>query len=179
MQRSIVPALAACVLGISLVPASNTAAIPLPGGPSLRFEENLGQTDSSVRFRCRAPGYTLYLNDREAVFSFARAGLDTSMRLAFVDADPDVRIRGIDALPGRTNYLLGKDPRGWHTGVPSHGQVIYERLYPGIDALSYLGGHTLGELLAVEQRATAEALRREGRPNATSTPKRSSERSTS
>ena len=34
-------------------------------------------------------------------------------------------------------------------------------------ALGYLGGHTLGELLAAERKATAEALRRAGRPNAT------------
>ena len=39
--------------------------------------------------------------------------------------------------------------------------------HPEIDALSYLGGHTLGELLATERKATAEALRREGRPNTT------------
>lgn len=39
--------------------------------------------------------------------------------------------------------------------------------HPEIDALSYLGGHTLGGLLATERKATAEALRREGRPNAT------------
>jgi glucose-6-phosphate isomerase len=36
-----------------------------------------------------------------------------------------------------------------------------------IPALAYLGGHTLGELLDTERRATAEALRREGRPSAT------------
>ena len=39
--------------------------------------------------------------------------------------------------------------------------------HPGIPALAYLGGHTLGHLLDVERSATAEALRREGRPNAT------------
>jgi len=39
--------------------------------------------------------------------------------------------------------------------------------HPEIDALAYLGGHTLGGLLATERKATAEALRREGRPNAT------------
>lgn len=41
--------------------------------------------------------------------------------------------------------------------------------HPGISALSYLGGHSLGELLSVEHAATAEALRRVGRPNATFT----------
>jgi len=39
--------------------------------------------------------------------------------------------------------------------------------HPEIPALAYLGGHSLGALLATERSATAEALRREGRPNAT------------
>jgi glucose-6-phosphate isomerase len=39
--------------------------------------------------------------------------------------------------------------------------------HPDVPSLAYLGGHTLGGLLDAERRATAEALRREGRPNAT------------
>ena len=41
--------------------------------------------------------------------------------------------------------------------------------HPEIEALAYLGGHTMGGLLATERKATAEALRHEGRPNATFT----------
>ncbi len=47
------------------------------------------------------------------------------------------------------------------------GDVTIPERHPEISALSYLGGHTLGGLLSAERRATAEALRREGRPNAT------------
>jgi len=39
--------------------------------------------------------------------------------------------------------------------------------HPEMSEFAYLGGHTLGELLNTERRATAEALRLEGRPNAT------------
>ncbi len=39
--------------------------------------------------------------------------------------------------------------------------------HPEMPSLAYLGGHELGELLDTERRATAEALRRAGRPNAT------------
>jgi glucose-6-phosphate isomerase len=39
--------------------------------------------------------------------------------------------------------------------------------YPGIDELSYLGGHSLGELLRAEQQATAGALARQQRMNMT------------
>ncbi len=43
--------------------------------------------------------------------------------------------------------------------IPSHRKHV-----PG---MGYLAGHTLGELLDAERRATAEALRRRGRPNMT------------
>jgi glucose-6-phosphate isomerase len=40
-------------------------------------------------------------------------------------------------------------------------------LYADMDELSYLGGHTLAELLDAERRATTEALRQRGRPSMT------------
>ena len=40
-------------------------------------------------------------------------------------------------------------------------------LHAEIDELAYLGGHTLGELLDAERRATTEALRQRGRPSMT------------
>ena len=46
------------------------------------------------------------------------------------------------------------------------GDVVVPERHPEIAALSYLGGHGLGELLETERRATAEALRRRGRPSA-------------
>jgi len=45
--------------------------------------------------------------------------------------------------------------------------VTIPSLHGGVKELAYLGGHKLGELLAVEQRATAGALARRGRPNLT------------
>jgi glucose-6-phosphate isomerase len=40
-------------------------------------------------------------------------------------------------------------------------------LYGDVPELAYLGGHSLGELIDIEQRATAGALARRGRPNMT------------
>ncbi|HSG08676.1 MAG TPA: glucose-6-phosphate isomerase [Longimicrobiales bacterium] len=47
------------------------------------------------------------------------------------------------------------------------GDVAIPSRHPEISSLGYLGGASLGRLLDAERRATAEALRREGRPNAT------------
>ncbi len=52
--------------------------------------------------------------------------------------------------------------------VEDHGQEVPIPVrHPDVPEVAYLGGHTLEGLLHTERRATAEALRREGRPNAT------------
>ena len=45
--------------------------------------------------------------------------------------------------------------------------VEIPKLHADVPELSYLGGHTLGEVLDVERRATAGALAKRGRPNMT------------
>jgi len=45
--------------------------------------------------------------------------------------------------------------------------LVIPRLHSDVKELGYLGGHRLGELLSIEQRATAGALARRGRPNMT------------
>jgi glucose-6-phosphate isomerase len=50
-----------------------------------------------------------------------------------------------------------------------HSDVAIPALHRDVKELAYLGGHKLGELLDVEQRATAGALARRGRPNMTLT----------
>lgn len=52
---------------------------------------------------------------------------------------------------------------------PAADDVAIPRLEQGEKALAFLGGHTLGELLDVECRATASALARAGRPSMTMT----------
>ena len=52
--------------------------------------------------------------------------------------------------------------------VEDHGsEMMIPDRHRDLKGLSYLGGHTMGQLLAAEWRATAEALRRAGCPNAT------------
>jgi glucose-6-phosphate isomerase len=47
------------------------------------------------------------------------------------------------------------------------GDVQIPRLHSDVPELAYLGGHSLGELLSVERRATSVALASAGRPNMT------------
>ncbi len=55
------------------------------------------------------------------------------------------------------------------TRSPGDVDLEIPRAYSDVPELAYLGGHTLGELLEVERRATSGALARRGRPNLTIT----------
>ena len=46
-------------------------------------------------------------------------------------------------------------------------KIVIPKLHPNVKELGYLGGHHLGELLSIEQQATAGALGQRGRPNMT------------
>jgi glucose-6-phosphate isomerase len=59
----------------------------------------------------------------------------------------------------KTITILSIGDRGVDVTIPKE--------YQDVSALSYLGGHTLGELLDAERRATAQALAQRGRMNMT------------
>ena len=115
----------------------------------LHFEANEGQTDSKVRFLSRGTGYTVFLTDNEAAFVFDahkdwpwkssdRTPRDTpsivSMKLVGASSNP--LIRGLDELPGNSNYLRG-DGKNSHTNIANFSKLKYEQIYPGIDLVYY------------------------------------------
>ncbi|PYT10399.1 MAG: hypothetical protein DMF60_00210, partial [Acidobacteria bacterium] len=134
-------------------PSENHDKLPLS------FEANQGQLDSQVKFISRANGYNLFLTSTEALFQFriANCGLRNEspsagagarnpqsalLTMKLAGANPDARIRGLDAMPGRGNYFIG-DAANWRANVPSYSRVEYGNVYRGID-LVYHGDR--GEL---------------------------------
>ena len=118
----------------------------------LSFEANQGQTDSQVKFLARGRGYALFLTPTEAVLSLAKpqaqARAETSatsspeasgtvLAMQLAGANPEPQVSGKDALPGRVNYLRGKDPAHWQTQIPTYAKVAYEGIYPGVDLVYY------------------------------------------
>jgi hypothetical protein len=57
--------------------------------------------------------------------------------MRFVGANPGAEATAEDALPGVTNYLIGRDPRRWRTNVRQYGRVRYRGLYPGVELVYY------------------------------------------
>ena len=81
---------------------------------------------------------------------FSQAGVvyhagGSALRTRFLGAYGGVRIAGAQPA-GQANFLIGQDPRAWRTGLPAYREILYRRLYPGID-LAYRGeaGHFKSE----------------------------------
>lgn len=130
--RSAAPSWALAFLALALVCGEARAAAPGPLGA--RFEENVGQADSRVRFVSRSKGRALFLTDLDAVLVLRRDGAASeTIRLTFPGARFTAAPAGGEPLSGRTNYFLGRDPRKWRTGVAAYGSVRYAGVYPGID----------------------------------------------
>jgi len=127
-------------VGASLSSAEGTLrALPL------RFEPNLGQFDSDVKFAARGSGFEVRLSASSADLLLyepeAKSGSVTveavSMRVE--GGNPSAKLEGAGELRSVSNYLIGRDPAGWHTGVPNFGAVRYREIYPGIDLLFHGG----------------------------------------
>lgn len=132
----------------------------------LQFEANRGQYDKRVRFSARHRGYGLQLTATEAVFQLhdveSQATAQKPETQSMPDAPPNllnrptskssrsaiVRMKmaganltpsseGLEPLSGKLNYLIGNDPKQWHTNVPTFARVAYRNVYPGVDLVWY------------------------------------------
>ncbi len=123
----------------------------------LSFEQNVGQTDASVHFFTRGPGYSMFLTSTEAVMVLnqesgvrdqeseighaqetqarsASEGLtSTVVRMQLIGTNATPAVTGREQLSGKVNYFLGNDPAKWHTNIATFGRVEYDDVYPGID----------------------------------------------
>ncbi len=144
-------------------PAATTATTDNPrvsgsyGRLPLHFEANQGQTHKDVRFLSRGSGYSLYLTAGEALLVLSTPNPDAKRDRRTTPAQPDTKVQmktaalrmslvgaarkpvvsGLDELPGKANYFIGKDPAKWRTNVPTYAKVYYQNVYPGIDLLYY------------------------------------------
>jgi uncharacterized repeat protein (TIGR01451 family) len=128
------------------------SAIHIP----LFFEANEGQTDPSVRYLTRSNGYTMFLTPTETVLvegkTVAKSGNrfdrlaaplrkdekasnQSVLRMELLGANSAPEFRGLEELPGKVNYIIGKDPEKWRSGVALYSEVRVGKVYPGVDLL--------------------------------------------
>ncbi|MGH8635587.1 MAG: hypothetical protein ACREUZ_00470 [Burkholderiales bacterium] len=131
----------ACLGGLALLLAATGAAgarlSESYGKLPLHFEANRGQAHEDVRFLARGPGYGLYLTAGEAVLALGAKNEGAVLRMALVGANRKPLVSGLEELPGKANYFIGRDPSQWRTNVPTYAKVHYREVYPGIDLVYY------------------------------------------
>ncbi|MFQ5709738.1 MAG: SBBP repeat-containing protein, partial [bacterium] len=71
---------------------------------------------------------------------------ETLLKMKLVGANPAPEVKGVEELPGKSNYFIGKDPKQWRTNVPNYARVQYRDIYPGVDLLYYGNPAAAGQL---------------------------------
>ncbi len=143
---------------VMLTPGTGPAEAQAVSGPSLLFVENVGQWPASangetIHFQVNDRSASLSLTDSALWFTFLESvpptigvqNLDEpqslsplpqrglSLKLSFVNANPQPRIEPFQRLDTLASYFKGNDPTRWQTNVPVWGGVRYVDLYPGLD----------------------------------------------
>jgi hypothetical protein len=124
-------------------PVSQAAAPQMSGREALEAYEKLplsfipneAQTDEAVRYYAQGAGYGFFFTSKGAMLSFAegKGHRGHALSLDFLGADPHATLTAQERLSGEVNYLVGDEPAKWRQGLPTHGELLYGGLWPGID----------------------------------------------
>ncbi|HXE15074.1 MAG TPA: hypothetical protein VN633_23320, partial [Bryobacteraceae bacterium] len=105
-------ALLVAVLSSLRLPA---AVLPNLHQLPLSFEPNRGQFGSDVKYGApRAGGRQISIStDRIRI-----QAVDANVELTWRGGSRKANVEGTARLTGTSNYILGSDPRRWHTALP-------------------------------------------------------------
>jgi hypothetical protein len=139
---------------------SEKEALDAYGKLPLFFVPNDGQTDKAVRYYAQGAGYGFFFTRGGATLSFADGkGRGHALGLEFLGANPHPTLEAQKRLAGEVNYLIGDDPTEWQKGLPTHGELIYGGLWPGIDMAVRGEGGKLKYEFHVKPGASVEDVR--------------------
>ena len=122
--------------------SSAEQAESLAGRLPLLFEQNVGQTNSDVRYLTRFGSYQLYLTQNAAMLKARGRDGAAVLRITPREANQNAAVIGLDPQAAKTNYLVGSRS-AWKTGIANFAAVKYEGVYPGIDLKYYGHQHQL------------------------------------
>ena len=96
----------------------------------LSFERAIS---GNTRWTVRGEGYRLAVGAADVEVALR----DEQLRIRFEGGNAKASSLGLDTLPGKVNYLIGRDPKGWLRDIPTYQKVRYASVYPGVDVLWY------------------------------------------
>lgn len=103
----------------------------------------LADDATEARFFQRAAGISAWFMDDAFRFQGRLASesvlpaepLGVNLFLTFEGAATDVRVEGVDLLPGVVHFMRGDDPAAWSVDRPTFRSIRYRGLYEGIDVV--------------------------------------------
>ncbi len=122
-------------LFVSFLLASLLRAAPTQpafGTLPLAFERNQGVAPREASFLAHGAGYSVLLSSSTVSVRSPQVGL---FRMRFAGSNKRAPLKAFEPLPGKSNYILGRDPKKWRTGIATFASVRYCGLYPGVDLI--------------------------------------------
>ncbi len=130
------------ILCLALAAHAQTHTVQTYANLPLSFTPNQGQFDPAVTFLSSGSGYSVALTRNEADLTL-KSSKPATVRMQLLGTAASPAISGLDPLPGTANYLIGNDPKKWHTNLPTYARVRYGQVYPGVDLIYYGNQHQL------------------------------------
>ena len=146
------------------------------GRSPIRFEPNVGQEPSGVKYVARCGGFDIALTDTGVTLvlpwknpsgardsarqkHISEPGEHTRLRLSLVHPTGIPRLHPEQRQLGVSNYFNGKDRSRWRINVPNYGAVRYRQAYPGIDWVIHGNVERLEYDLVVAPRADPKQIK--------------------
>lgn len=109
----------------------------------------MGQAARGVEYVAHAGAATLLLTAIRTSLAIGSGSQPSTVDLTLVGADPAAAVTATYPLPGVVNYLRGRDPGGWRTGIPTFATLTAHGVYPGVDLVRHTspGGGLADDLL--------------------------------
>ena len=107
-------------------------AMPVASRQSQSGQTGSGPADMLLHKRL-GPAKILQQLRKQSSPAEQQRSLVASLRMQMLGANRKAQVAAENQQPGRTNYIIGRDPKKWHTNIPQYGQVRYREMYPGVD----------------------------------------------
>ena len=100
----------------------------------LYFVENRAVYPDEVSYSIQGADKTLFFTRDGITFRLRGKDQGWVVKLDFVDASPDVVLRGEDRQEAVFSYFKGP-AKDWKTGLRTYASLVYQNLWPGIDLI--------------------------------------------
>jgi hypothetical protein len=135
LYGSVIPVFLAAVFPIPIDSAPVDGLKPSTISMPAYFEPLEGGLNPEILFIARHQSGVLGVSSRGLDIR-TRSG--AHIKVHWLHGKPG-QLRGVDPLPGKSNYFAGSDPAAWRTGVLHYSGVEVASIYPGVDATVYVG----------------------------------------